>query len=330
MHTIAIDAMGGDFAPEATVRGSVRALSQFDDIRVLLVGQKERIEPLLTDADHYGDRLSVIDAREIIENTESPAFAIRSKKDSSLVRAFLLVRDGEADALVSAGSTGAVMSGCMFRLGRIPGIDRPAIAVLMPTITERPAMLIDTGANVDCRPEWLLQFARMGDVYMRQVMHVESPRVALLSIGEEAEKGNQQTKDTYKLLKASGLNFVGNLEGRGVPMGEADVVVADGFTGNILLKTMEGITKAVFTLIKQELMATTRAKLGGLLIKPALKNIKHRFDVEEVGGAPLLGTLGAVIKAHGNSKEHAFFCAIRQARNVVAGNVVEIIRKSYE
>ncbi|MCL1963680.1 MAG: phosphate acyltransferase PlsX [Firmicutes bacterium] len=327
MYTIAIDAMGGDFAPDITVRGSVSALRAFDDLRVLLVGQAERIQPLLEGAQDVLDRAAVVDAREIVENTESPVMAIRHKTDSSLVRAIGLVREGEAAALVSAGSTGAVMAGGLFRLGRIKGVERPALAAPLPTVNGGQALLVDVGANVDCLPEYLLSFARMGSAYMRQVMGVAVPRVALLGIGEEAEKGNQQTKAAYALLRESGLHFVGNLEARGVPMGEADVVVVDGFAGNILLKSMEGITKAIFKLLKEELHASGRAKVGAMLAKGAFSRLKSKLDPDEVGGAPLLGVNGAVIKAHGNSGAHAFFCAIRQARSMLEGDVVNIIRR---
>ncbi|MCL1795331.1 MAG: phosphate acyltransferase PlsX [Clostridia bacterium] len=329
MHTIAIDAMGGDFAPDAAVLGSLRALRGFENLRIVLVGRAERIAPLLQGADAVKERLSVVDARETIETSEPPVMALRRKPDSSLVRAFMLVREGEADAMVTAGSTGAVMTGAMVRLGRIPGIDRPALGVLLPTVTGASALLIDTGANVDCRPGWLLQFAKMGDVYMRQVMGVAKPRIALLGIGEEAEKGNLQTKEAYALLEASGLHFIGNLEGRGVPLGEADVVVADGFAGNVLLKTMEGAAQTFLSLVKHELTSGLRTKLGALLAKPAFVRLKKQLSADEVGGAPLLGTPGAVVKAHGNSNEYAFFCAIKQALAMLTGNVVSIIQGSF-
>ena len=325
MYTIAVDAMGGDHAPDITARGSVEALRAHGDISILLIGQTERVSPLLSDAGDVADRLTVVDARETIENTEPAVMAIRRKTDSSLVRGFLAVREGDAQALVSAGSTGAIMAGALFRLGRVEGIDRPALATLLPTATGRQALLVDTGANVDCQPEWLVQFGRMGSAYMRQVGGVENPRVALLSNGEEDEKGNQQVKAAHALLARAGLNFVGNLEARGVPLGETDVIVADGFAGNILLKSMEGLIRAVFTLLKRELTATKRAKLGALLAKDAFARLKHGLDADEVGGAPLLGTTGAVVKAHGNSGAHAFSCAIRQARSMLEGRVVDII-----
>ena len=326
MHTIAIDAMGGDHAPDITVAGSIEALRTFEDIAIILVGQSEKIAPLV--GAEYKDRITLLDARESIENTESPVMAIRRKTDSSLVKAYGLLRDGKAQALVSAGSTGAVMAGGMFRLGRIAGVERPALAALLPTM-ESPILLVDTGANVDCQPEWLLQFATMGHVYMQKVMGVSKPRIGLLNNGEEAEKGNQQTIRTYKLLEQHpGIHFVGNLEGRDVPMGEADVVVADGFAGNILLKSMEGISSVIFKLLKQELMSGMRTKLGAALCKPAFETLKHKMDADEVGGVPLLGVAGAVIKAHGSSNGHAFFCAIRQAVRMLEGNVVENIQKN--
>ncbi len=327
MYTIAVDAMGGDHAPDITVQGTLEALAAFDDLRVLLVGQAERLEPLLAGASSVRDRLTVVNAREIIETTESPVMAIRRKTDSSLVQAFFLVREGQAQAMVSAGSTGAVMTGAMFRLGRVPGVDRPALATLLPTVTGSPALLVDTGANVDCQPEWLVQFGRMGSTYMKQVVGVKSPRVALLNIGEEAEKGNQQTKAAYELMQASGLRFIGNVEARGVPLGETDVVATDGFAGNILLKSMEGLTKAIFALLKESLMTSPRTKLGAALAKPAFSALKHRLDADEVGGAPLLGVSGAVVKAHGNSSGHAFFGALRQARRMLEGDVVGIIER---
>lgn len=326
MKTIAIDVMGGDHAPEITVEGSLTALRTYADLSLFLVGQEERIRPLLSQAQDVLPRITVVDAREVIDNNESPVMAIRRKTDSSLVRAFGLVREEQAQAMVTAGSTGAVMAGAMFRLGRLEGIDRPALAALLPTVTGQSTLLVDVGANVDCQPEWLAQFARMGSVYMEHVMGVPSPRVALLSNGEEDEKGNQQVKAAHPLLAASGLNFIGNLEARGVPMGETDVIVADGFAGNVLLKSMEGIIKAVFSLLKKELTASTRAKLGYLLAKNAFQNLKQNLDADEVGGAPLLGTAGSVIKAHGNSSAHAFFCAIRQAVRMLDGQVTERIK----
>jgi glycerol-3-phosphate acyltransferase PlsX len=214
------------------------------------------------------------------------------------------------------------MAGGMFKLGRLDGVERPALGTLLPAVEGAPALLIDTGANVDCPAEWLVQFARMGDIYMRQVMGVASPRVALLNIGEEAEKGNAQTKEAHLLLESSGLRFVGNVEGRDALSGGADVIVADGFAGNVLLKAMEGVSATLFRLMKQELTSSLRAKVGGLLTRSAFRRLRKNLDADEVGGAPLLGVRGAVVKAHGNSNAHAFFCAIRQARKMLEGDVV--------
>lgn len=328
VYTIAVDAMGGDHAPDITVHGSVKALRAFSDIRILLIGQAERIKPLLTDTEDVASRLEVVDAREVIENTESPVLGIRRKKDASLVRALDFVKTGQADALVSAGSTGAVMAGGMFMIGRAKGVDRPALVTLLPTVGKHPVLLVDTGANVDCQPEWLVQFAKMGDIYMRQAMGIPKPRVALLNIGEESEKGNQLTKQAYELLKQQpGLNFIGNLEARGVPMGETEIIVADGFSGNILLKTMEGMTKAIFTIIKKEFKSSKMSKLGALLSHGTFKRIKKNLDADEVGGTPLLGVKGTVIKAHGSSNERAFFSAIRQAHRMLEGNVAGLIQE---
>ncbi len=330
MHIIAVDAMGGDHAPQSTVQGSVEALRAYGDLRILLVGQEEKLAPLLQDAGDVRDRLEIVDAREVISNNESPVMAIRQKTDASLVRAFALVREGRAQALVSAGSTGAVMAGGMFRLGRIEGVERPALATPIPTAGGGQTLLLDSGANVDCQGAWIAQFARMGAVYARQVLGVTNPRVGLLNIGEEEEKGNRQTKEAGALLKETGLNYVGNVEARAIPMGEADVVACDGFAGNVALKAMEGITKALFDLLRQELTANSRTKLGAALVKPALRRIKKRMNAEEIGGVPMLGVSGAVVKAHGNSSAKAFFSAVRQAYRMLEGNVTDIIRSELQ
>ena len=327
MYTIAVDAMGGDQAPEVPVKGSLEALRAFDDVCIRLFGRKEAIEPLLAGETYDSARLEVLDAREEISNDEAPMLAVRHKKDASLVRAALDVREGNADALISAGSTGAILACGMLRIGRINGIDRPALAAVVPTTASVPAVLLDAGANVDCRPEYLVRFAQMGDIYARQVLGIESPRVALLNIGEEEEKGNQLTKATYPLLKACGVRFTGNVEARGVLNGGADVIVCDGYHGNLVIKGSEGAIAALFTLLKRELSASFQSKVGALLLRSAFRRVKKTLDVNEVGGAPMLGVRGAVVKAHGNSNVRAFFCAIRQARLMAAGEVVNIIQK---
>ncbi|GHU72817.1 phosphate acyltransferase [Clostridia bacterium] len=325
MYIIAADAMGGDFAPEAPVQGALRAVEEYNDITVTLVGQQEAIAKALRGARH--PRLNTLDAREIITNDESPVMALRRKTDSSLVKAFGLVRDGSAQAVVSAGSTGAVMAGSMFRLERIPGIERPAIAVVVPT-SDKPLVMLDAGANVDCTPAMLEQFAVMGAVYARALLGRAKPRVGLINIGEEAEKGNQLTKAAYQLLSKPNpaYEFTGNVEARGIPTGEVDVAVCDGFTGNVIMKAMEGVSKSLFEMIKRELGSSLISKLGGALVLPSLRKLKTLMSAEEVGGALMLGSSSLVVKAHGNSKEFAFFAAIRQARTLLEADIINKIR----
>ena len=258
---------------------------------------------------------------------ESPMIAVRTKRNSSMVVAASAVRDGSADAMVSAGSTGAVLACGMFKIGRIQGIERPALAPVLPTL-DKPFLLIDSGANVDCQPKYLEQFGLMGAVYMRSVQGVENPRVGLVNIGAESEKGNKLTREAYgRMSEQKSYNFVGNAEARDLFTGEFDVVVADGFDGNIILKQTEGLSKAMFKMIKQGLMSSLRAKIGALLVKPALSGLKDKMDYNTVGGAPLLGVNGAVVKAHGASGAQAIENAIAQARQMLLGNVVGKIRE---
>ena len=331
MYTLAVDAMGGDSAPEITVKGCLEALRAFDDIRIRLFGREEEIRAQLSGEEYDEARLEILDARDVITNDEAPMLAVRHKTDSSLVRAAMDVRAGSSDALVSAGSTGgstgAVLACGMLRIGRIAGVDRPALAAILPNTSGVPNMLLDAGANVDCRPEYLLRFAQMGDIYARQVLGIRNPRVGLLNIGEEEEKGCQLTKSAYALLKTAKLNFTGNIEARGVLNGGADVIVCDGYHGNLVIKASEGAIAAIFTMLKRELTATFVSKLGAALSRSAFRRVKRRMDVNEVGGGPLLGVRGAVVKAHGNSTGHAFFCCLRQARQMLAGNIVEIIEQ---
>ncbi|MBQ7454958.1 MAG: phosphate acyltransferase PlsX [Clostridia bacterium] len=316
--------MGGDNAPDCTVKGALEALRADADLKITLAGDEAAINALLTDCDDVRARLVVEHTPEVITNHESPVLAVRRKKDSAIVRGMLAVRDGQADGFVSAGSTGAVMAGGMFRLGRIEGIERPALAPLMPNGKDF-FLLIDCGANVDCKPEYLQQFAIMGDAYMRCVRGMKNPRVGLLNIGAESEKGDQLRKDTYPLLENTPVNFVGNVEGRDVTNDVADVIVADGFSGNLILKFMEGVAGTLLGIIKGELLADTRGKIAGLIAKPAFRRVKKRMDYTEVGGAPLLGVKGAVVKAHGSSNAHAIACAIRQATTMHRGGVAPAI-----
>jgi len=321
-YVIALDAMGGDHAPNAIVEGAIRGLRKFKDIEILLTGPEEKLQELIADANDVKDRISVENATQVITMEDSPMMAVRTKKDSSLVVAMNAVREGRAGAAVSAGSTGALLAGGMFKIGRIPGIERPALAPVLPGL-KKNFMLIDSGANVDCQPKYLLQFGLMGSVYMKSVLDVNDPRVGLVNIGAEAEKGNKLVKETYELMdRQSGYNFVGNCEARDIFTGDYDVVVADGFAGNIILKHTEGLAKALFTMIKEELMSSLGTKIGALLAKPAFRKVKRRMDYNVVGGAPLLGVNGAVVKAHGSSGAEAIENAIRQARRMLEGDVV--------
>lgn len=323
---IFVDAMGGDNAPQAPVEGAIEALRRFPEISVVLAGVLDQIEPLLAGADDVRDRIELVDAPEVITNEESPVMGVRRKTKSATVIGMLMLRNKEVDGFVSAGSTGAVLAGGMFRLGRIPEVERPALAPLMPN-GKGYFLLIDCGANVDCQPHYLQQFGVMGDAYMRGVMGIEKPRVGLINIGAESEKGNALVKATYPLMEQAPYHFVGNVEARDITGDVADVLVADGFAGNLILKFMEGLAGTLLGIIKKEMMADTRCKIGAVIAKPAFKRVKKLMDYTEVGGAPLLGVQGAVVKAHGSSNAHAFSCAIGQVIKMVNGHVVEIIEK---
>lgn len=326
---IYVDAMGGDNAPQAIVEGTLEALRNKADLQVILGGPLSQVEPLLAGAQDVRDRITLDDAPEIITNHESPVMGVRKKTNSATVKGMLALREGRCDGFVSAGSTGAVLAGGMFRLGRIPGIERPALAPLMPN-GKGHFLLIDCGANVDCKPEYLVQFGLMGEAYMRGVMGMESPRVGLINIGAEAEKGNALVKAVYPLMEQAPYHFVGNVEARDITGDQADVLVADGFSGNLVLKFMEGVAGTLMGIIKQEMMADLRGKLSGLIGKPAFRRVKKLMDYTEVGGAPLLGVQGAVVKAHGSSNAHAFACAIGQCVKMVDGGVVRIIAEGVE
>lgn len=326
-YVIALDAMGGDNAPDAIVQGAIAALRQFDDIRILLAGPKARLEEMLAGAADVRQRVEVLPADEVITMEESPMLAVRKKANSSLVQAMLAVREKRAGAVVSAGSTGALLAGGMLRIGRIPGIERPALAPVLPGV-KSPWMLIDSGANVDCQPKYLAQFGLMGSVYMRSVMGVADPAVGLANIGVEEEKGNRLVKETYQLMRGqTSYRFAGNCEARDIPSGNFDVVVADGFAGNLILKYTEGLAETMTHMLKDSLMTSLRTKIGAALSKPGFRVFKKKLDYNAYGGAPLLGVEGAVIKAHGSSGEEAISNAIRQARTMLEGDVVDKIRE---
>lgn len=299
---VAVDAMGGDNAPGEIVRGAIDAVKKEQRIHVVLVGRQEAIEKELGSVDYPKERVEIRDARDVIETAEPPVSAVRRKKDSSLVVCMKMVHDGEADAMVSAGSSGAILVGGQLIVGRLKGIERAPLAPLIPT-ENGVALLIDCGANVDARASHLVQFAQMGSIYMESVMGVSNPRVAILNIGAEEEKGNKLVKETFPLLKeCEGINFTGSIEARDIPHGDADVIVCEAFAGNIVLKLYEGVASTLLSKVKEGLMSSTRSKIGGVLIKPALKATLKSFDVTKYGGAPLLGLNGLVVKTHGSAK----------------------------
>ena len=298
---VVVDAMGGDNAPEVTVEGAVEALKVSDKISIILTGRTEDIKKELQKYSYDESRISIVQADDVIGFDEPPVMAIRKKKNSSIVVGLNLVKRGEADAFVSAGSTGAILVGGQFVVGRIKGIERAPLAPLIPT-AKGPSLLIDCGANVDARPSHLVQFAKMGSIYMEHIVGIKNPRGAIVNIGAEEEKGNMLVKETYPLLKeCTDINFVGSIEARDIPNGDADVIVCEAFVGNVILKLYEGLSNTLMHEIKAGLMSSLRSKIGGLLIKPALKKVVKGFIGEDQGGAPLLGLKGLVVKAHGSS-----------------------------
>lgn len=298
---VALDAMGGDNAPGEMVKGAVDAIQKRKDIKVFLVGKEELIYEELKKYSYEADQIEVVNATEVIETAEPPVMAIRRKKDSSIVVAMNMVKKGEADAFVSAGNSGAVLVGGQLIVGRIKGVDRPPLAPLIPT-AKGVSLLIDCGANVDARPSHLVQFAKLGSIYMENVMGINNPRVAIVNIGAEEEKGNALVKETFPLLKeCEDINFIGSIEARDIPHGNVDVIVCEAFVGNVILKLYEGVGSVLISKVKQGMMSTLRSKIGALLVKPALKTTLKSFDASEHGGAPLLGLNGLVVKTHGSS-----------------------------
>lgn len=298
---VAVDAMGGDNAPSEIVKGAVAAVKSRKDIQVVLVGIQEAIECELKKCSYSGNRIQIVPASQVIETAEPPVTAIRSKKDSSIVVGMNMVKRGEVDAFVSAGSSGAILVGGQVIVGRIKGIERPPLAPLIPT-EKGVTLLVDCGANVDARSSHLVQFARMGSIYMENVVGVKNPRVGIVNIGAEEEKGNALVKETFPLLKAcEDINFIGSVEARDIPAGVCDVVVCEAFAGNVILKLYEGVASTLVRQIKKGLMGSFRGKIGAVLIKSTLRKILKSFDATEHGGAPLLGLKGLVVKAHGNS-----------------------------
>lgn len=329
MSRIIVDAMGGDYAPKEIIRGTVQAWNAYKK-PIALIGREEVIREELTAAGADPGDFSIIDAREVIENEESPTAAIRKKKDSSLVKAFEILREERDSVFISAGSTGAVLTGALLKVGRIKGVSRPGLAPLLPN-PKGGSLLIDCGANVDCKPEYLVDFAIMGSIYMEQVMGRKNPTVGLINNGVEEKKGNALAKEAHHLLKqCPAIRFAGNVEARDVISGEVDVLVCDGFVGNVVLKEAEGVAVTLMGMIKEAMVQSSFTKMAALVLKPGLKKVKALLNAEEYGGAPLLGIDGGVIKAHGNSNAYAFQNAIRQAIIFQENRVLERIRVQME
>ncbi|MCR5309879.1 MAG: phosphate acyltransferase PlsX [Lachnospiraceae bacterium] len=326
---VCVDAMGGDNAPYEIVKGAIEAVNGSDKINLVLVGQETAVNAELSKYEYPKDRVRVVNAEEVIDPNEPPVLAIRKKKDSSIVVGLNMVKNGECDAFVSAGSSGAILVGGQVIVGRIKGVERPPLAPLIPT-TEGMSLLIDCGANVDARAAHLVQFAKMGSIYMENIIGVKNPRVAIVNIGAEEEKGNALVKETYPLLKSCpDINFVGSIEARDIPAGFADIVVCEAFVGNVILKMYEGVAAALISTIKKGLMSSLRSKIGGLMIKPALKKTLKGFSLEDYGGAPLLGLNGLVIKTHGSSKaievKNSVLQAITFKEQNISGKIAEKI-----
>lgn len=325
---IAVDVMSGDHGISTNVKACIEAIKEYK-INIILVGRESEILEELKKYEYDKSYIEIVHAPDIISNNEKAGMSIRKKKDSSMVKALYLVKEGIAQGVISSGNTGALLSGATIIVGRIKGIKRPALAPVIPT-QKKGAVLIDAGANVDSKPIYLQQFAIMGSVYAQKVLKYENPSVGIANIGEEAGKGNTLVKEAYELLKDTNINFSGNLEMRDVFDGDSDIIVCDGFVGNTILKVSEGLANTIFSILKQEIASSTKAKIGALLLKDNLKNLKARLDYTEYGGAPFLGVKGCVIKAHGSSDSNAIRNAIRQAKQYINSNVTESISDEIE
>lgn len=327
---IAIDGMGGDNAPIAVIDGVIQALKEFDNIEFYITGPEEIINSELTKYAYRKDKITVIDAKDVISPDEHPVMALRKKKDASIVKALNLVKEGKCDGIISGGSTGAFLAGCTLIIGRIEGVERPALAPIMPG-RRGNFMIVDVGANVDCKPAFLVQFAKMGKIYYQKIFNVQSPSIGLINIGKEEEKGNELTKAAFKLLKEeTSINFKGNIEPREIPTGDTNILVSDGFVGNTALKMYEGSASSVLGIVKDEILKSSIiSKLGILLLKPVLKSIMKKFDYKEVGGAPFLGVDGICIKAHGSSDAKAFKNAIKQTKVFYENNVLKELKNEF-
>lgn len=323
---IVIDGLGGDNAPKSNVEGAVNAIKEYN-VDLIITGDRDLLEKEFSNYEFDRNKLEIVHTTEIIENEDKPVKAIRSKKDSSMVVALNLVKEGKADAIISAGNTGALLAGGLFVVGRIKGIDRPCLCSAIPNVKRGMTLIADCGANADCKPKNLVEFAAMSNIYARKVLGLENPKVALANVGLEEGKGNDLVKRSYEEIKKLDLNFIGNVESREVINAYTDIIICDGFTGNILLKSAEGVALSVMSLIKETFMSSTKSKIGALLIKDDLRKLKSFIDYSEYGGAPLLGLNGGVIKAHGSSDAKAIKNAINQGIKFAKGKVVEDINQ---
>ena len=326
---IALDAMGGDYGPAVTVEGAIEAVSEYRGLSVTLVGNENELLNALKEKTYSTSSIDIRHASQVVEMGESPLTALRRKKDSSIKVAIELVKSGDADAMVSAGNSGVVMATALFLLGKLPGVERPAIAAVMPTL-KGCFVLIDAGANVDCRATHLLQFAVMGEAYARNIFNIEHPKIGLLGIGEEDAKGNELTREAFKLLKDASINFIGNIEGKNIFMGDADVVVCDGFVGNIALKISEGLAETMAKMLKREISERSTGRIGYLFLKSALRSFKKKTDYSEYGGAPLLGISKPCIISHGRSTAKAIKNAVKLAGEFYVKGVLDIISMEFD
>ncbi|MUK89950.1 phosphate acyltransferase PlsX [Ornithinibacillus sp. L9] len=323
---LAIDAMGGDHAPEEIVKGAMEAIEAIENVHITLVGDEDKIKPFLTNSKN----IDIIHTTDMITAEDEPVRAVRRKKNASLVLMAKEVKEGRAEACISAGNTGALMSAGLFVVGRIPGIDRPALSPTLPTIDGKGFLMLDVGANVDAKPNHLLQYAIMGSIYTEKVRGIHNPTVGLLNVGTEDGKGNELTKKAFDQLTEAPINFIGNVEARDLLEGVADVVVADGFTGNVALKTIEGTAYAMFTMIKETFLSSLKTKIAAAMVKSDLKGLKNKLDYSEYGGAGLFGLAAPVIKAHGSSNSRAIYNAIKQACHMVDYQVTDKIKETVE
>ncbi|MEG0842731.1 MAG: phosphate acyltransferase PlsX [Romboutsia sp.] len=326
---IVVDGMGGDNAPKSNVEGCVEAIEEYG-VSIIITGDKDKLEKEFANYEFNRNKLEIIHTTEIIENEDKPVKAIRSKKDSSMVVALRLVKEGQAQAIVSAGNTGALLAGGLFVVGRIKGVDRPCLCPAIPNVKRGMTIIADGGANADCKPRNLVEFAIMSSIYSNKVLGIDKPKLALANVGIEEGKGNDLVKKSYDELKKLDLNFIGNVEARDVINAYTDIIVCDGFTGNILLKSTEGVAMSVMVLLKETFLGSTKGKIGAMLLKDDLKKLKSFMDYAEYGGAPLLGVNGGVIKAHGSSNSVAIKNAVRQGIKFAEGNVVNDIKDFLE